>query len=139
MNAISQLMPAFTKGTDPFGPRKGYPKFCNDRGVPQIHIDVKQFECIGASAPHDHPHIYLDMGEDDAILCPYCATRFQFDSAPGGLGVDHPDRLAFGESAAGEGILRGVRAAFDAAVSEGWPTAQDGSRLPAPQSALGWT
>jgi uncharacterized Zn-finger protein len=41
----------------------GYPKFRNDRGVPEICIGVKEFECIGVSPPHDHPHIYINMRE----------------------------------------------------------------------------
>jgi uncharacterized Zn-finger protein len=54
-------------------------KFRNDHGAPEIRIGLREFECIGAAPPHDHPHIYLDMGENDAILCPYCATLFRFD------------------------------------------------------------
>lgn len=57
-----------------------YGKFRNDNGAKEIRIGLKQFKCIGASPPHDHPHIYLDMGDDDAILCPYCATLFRFDA-----------------------------------------------------------
>ncbi len=57
----------------------GYVKFRNDRGVPEICIGVREFECIGVSPPQDHPHIYIDMGEADTILCPYCGTRFRFD------------------------------------------------------------
>src|SRR2546421_4297233 len=55
----------------------GYPKFKNDRGVPEICIGVKEFMCIGESPPQDHSHIYINMGEADTILCPYCATRFR--------------------------------------------------------------
>ena len=57
----------------------GYPKFRNARGVPEICIGVKEFMCIGKSPPQDHPHVYINMGEADTILCPYCATRFRFD------------------------------------------------------------
>src|ERR1700720_5042464 len=57
----------------------GHPKFRNDRGVPEICIGGREFECIGVSPPQDHPHIYIDMGEADTILCPYCGTRFRFD------------------------------------------------------------
>ena len=39
-----------------------YPKFRNDRGVPDIRIGVREFDCIGVSPPQDHPHIYIDMG-----------------------------------------------------------------------------
>ena len=53
--------------------------FLNDLGVPHIMVGVLNFECIGASPPHDHPHIFLEMGESMDILCPYCATRFSFD------------------------------------------------------------
>jgi uncharacterized Zn-finger protein len=69
----------------------GYPKFKNDRGVPEICIGVKEFMCIGESPPQDHPHVYINMGEADAILCPYCATRFRFDPRLTSLGADPPD------------------------------------------------
>jgi uncharacterized Zn-finger protein len=57
----------------------GYLKFRNDRGIPEICIGVREFECIGESAPQDYPHVYINMGEADMILCPYCGTRFSFD------------------------------------------------------------
>src|SRR6202035_4159031 len=70
----------------------GYLKFRNDRGVPEICIGVREFECIGVSPPQDHPHIYIDMGEADTILCPYCGTRFRFDPRLAPLNADPPDR-----------------------------------------------
>ncbi len=60
-----------------------YPKFKNDRGVPEIQIGAKEFECTGVSAPHDHPHIYLNMGEADTIICPYCATLYRYTAGLG--------------------------------------------------------
>ena len=69
----------------------GYPKFKNDRGVPEICIGVKEFMCIGESPPQDHPHVYINMGEADTILCPYCATRFRFDPRLTPLDADPPD------------------------------------------------
>jgi len=59
--------------------RRGYAKFRNDRAVPEIRIGVREFNCIGVSPPLDHPHVYLNMGESETILCPYCATLFRFD------------------------------------------------------------
>jgi uncharacterized Zn-finger protein len=56
-----------------------YGKFRNDGGAAEIRIGLKQFKCIGVSPPHDHPHIYLDMGGDDTILCPYCTVLFRHD------------------------------------------------------------
>jgi uncharacterized Zn-finger protein len=68
-----------------------YAKFKNDHGVPEIRIGVKEFKCAGASAPHDHPHIYLQMVAADTILCPYCATLFRYDPQLGPNEADPRD------------------------------------------------
>jgi len=60
-----------------------YPKFQNDLAVPEIRIGRREFNCIGASPPHDHPHVYINMGDRDTILCPYCATRYRYDARLG--------------------------------------------------------
>ena len=57
---------------------KGIPHFHNDPGLPVIHIGAKEFQCIGAMPPHDHPHVYLDMGDEAEIVCPYCSTLYQY-------------------------------------------------------------
>lgn len=56
-----------------------YPKFHNDGAFQEIRIGTREFRCIGESPPHDHPHVYINMGVADVILCPYCATMFRFD------------------------------------------------------------
>jgi uncharacterized Zn-finger protein len=66
-------------------------KFKNDRGVLEIRIGVREFECIGISPPQDHPHIYINIGEADTILCPYCATRFRFDRRLTASDANPPD------------------------------------------------
>lgn len=73
-------------------PRR-FPKFRNDRGIPEIRIAAREFHCIGATPPHDHPHVYIDMDDADSILCPYCATRFRFDPLLEAFGADPPDSL----------------------------------------------
>ena len=55
------------------------PHFKNDEGVPTIAIGVKEFKCMGAAPPFDHPHVFLDMGDDDEIVCPYCSTLYRYD------------------------------------------------------------
>ncbi len=55
------------------------PYLANDQGVEKIFIGVKEFQCMGARPPFDHPHVYLDMGADNQILCPYCSTLFVHD------------------------------------------------------------
>jgi uncharacterized Zn-finger protein len=61
--------------------------------VAEIRIGVREFNCIGVSPPHDHPHVYINMGQQHAILCPYCGTRFRFDPRLGPSEADPPDSL----------------------------------------------
>lgn len=57
------------------------PHFANDSGVERIKVGVRELNCMGARPPFDHPHVYLDMGGDKEILCPYCSTVYEH--APG--------------------------------------------------------
>jgi len=57
------------------------PHFHNDSGVTRIRIGVSEFQCMGASPPHDHPHVFLDMGADGEIVCPYCSTLYVRDAS----------------------------------------------------------
>jgi uncharacterized Zn-finger protein len=53
------------------------PHFHNDLGVSVIEIGAHEFMCIGAKPPFDHPHVFLDMGEEHEIVCPYCSTFYR--------------------------------------------------------------
>ena len=53
------------------------PHFANDAGVSIVHIGARAFMCIGAKPPFDHPHVFLDMGSDGEIICPYCSTLYK--------------------------------------------------------------
>ena len=55
------------------------PHFHNQPGLAKIRVGVKEFMCIGALPPFDHPHIFIDMGADDETICAYCSTRFVYD------------------------------------------------------------
>lgn len=59
------------------------PHYKNDIGVSEVKIGVKEFMCCGASEPHDHPHVFLDMGEGEQIVCPYCSTLYSFQKNQG--------------------------------------------------------
>ena len=59
------------------------PHFHNEPGVPVIKLGAKEFMCMGALPPQDHPHIYIDMGGDVEAICSYCSTRFVYDAALG--------------------------------------------------------
>lgn len=79
----------------------GYPKFRNDRAFEEIRVGAREFECAGASPPHDHPHVYINMRDQDAVLCPYCATRFVHDDRLGALEADPPGCLLVDRDAVG--------------------------------------
>jgi uncharacterized Zn-finger protein len=65
-------------------------KFRNDLGAAEIRIGVRKFNCVGVSPPDDHPHVYLAMGSDDTVLCPYCATSYRYDQFLGSSEADPP-------------------------------------------------
>jgi uncharacterized Zn-finger protein len=56
------------------------PHFHNEPGLPVIQIGAREFMCVGAKPPFDHPHIFIDMGDDSEAVCPYCSTRYRFDA-----------------------------------------------------------
>ena len=62
------------------------PHFHNTQGLPRIEVGSKEFMCIGALPPFDHPHIFIDMGADNEIVCSYCSTHYVFNpTLPAGI------------------------------------------------------
>src|SRR5882762_5044796 len=57
------------------------PHFHNEPGVPVIELGAREFMCIGAKPPFDHPHVFLDLGDAGEIVCPYCSTLYRFNAA----------------------------------------------------------
>ena len=53
------------------------PHFHNDAGVSVIEIGSQEFMCVGANPPFDHPHVFLDLGNDNEIIGPYCSTLYR--------------------------------------------------------------
>ena len=56
------------------------PHFHNTSGLAQIRVGAKEFMCIGALPPFDHPHVFIDMGSDSEAVCPYCSTHYVYDA-----------------------------------------------------------
>ena len=69
------------------------PHFQNDSGVHRIDIGVKEFMCEGASPPFDHPHVFLDMGEGNEMVCPYCSTLYRHRADLAATDTDPPGHL----------------------------------------------
>jgi uncharacterized Zn-finger protein len=77
------------------------PHLANDEGAEKIYVGVHELQCMGARPPYDHPHVYLDMGADHQILCPYCSTLYVFtdhlepgQTEPGGCIVNLEEAVA---------------------------------------------
>ena len=58
---------------------RAIPHFHNTIGVPAIRVGAKEFMCIGSKPPFDHPHIFIDMGDEGDAVCSYCSTHFIYD------------------------------------------------------------
>jgi uncharacterized Zn-finger protein len=66
------------------------PHFHNSAGVPAIRIGAKAFMCVGALPPMDHPHIFVDMGDENEAICAYCSTLYRYDGALDATQSDPP-------------------------------------------------
>ena len=54
------------------------PHFHNDPGARAINVGSREFMCIGATPPFDHPHIFIDMGMSEEAICSYCGTLYRY-------------------------------------------------------------
>ncbi len=75
------------------------PHFANDKGAEKIFVGVKELQCMGARAPFDHPHVFLDMGVDNQVLCPYCSTLYLHDERLAATESDPADCLVVDKAA----------------------------------------
>jgi uncharacterized Zn-finger protein len=57
------------------------PHFHNQPGLKAIRVGAKEFMCIGALPPFDHPHVFIDMGAETEAVCGYCSTHYIFDAS----------------------------------------------------------
>lgn len=43
---------------------------------PPIVVESRVISCDGGGGALGHPAVYLHIGEEDEIVCPYCSRRF---------------------------------------------------------------
>jgi uncharacterized Zn-finger protein len=43
-----------------------------------LYIDKKRVSCDGGGGALGHPRVYLEMGEEDRVECPYCDRLFVY-------------------------------------------------------------
>jgi len=41
-----------------------------------LHVNSKKVSCEGGKGASSHPLVYLNMGDKDYIICPYCSKYF---------------------------------------------------------------
>ena len=41
-----------------------------------IPVDDTRVRCDGGEGPLGHPRVYLEMGDENFVECPYCDRRF---------------------------------------------------------------
>ena len=44
-----------------------------------LHVNSKKVSCDGGKGASNHPLVYLNMGEKNYAVCPYCSKYFTTD------------------------------------------------------------
>jgi uncharacterized Zn-finger protein len=73
------MLPALSTIWDTIMAAHSIPHFHNQPGVAVVRVGAKEFMCVGALPPLDHPHIFIDMGDSPDAICPYCSTHFVYE------------------------------------------------------------
>ena len=40
-------------------------------------VSSKKVSCSGHNGPLGHPKVYLEMGDNESVVCPYCSKIFK--------------------------------------------------------------
>ena len=62
----------------------GQPRVVSARAIPRwhmgpsetIYINETVAACDGGDEPHGHPRVFLNLGPDGKVECPYCSRLF---------------------------------------------------------------
>jgi uncharacterized Zn-finger protein len=84
------MMPATPAGARRGGERRGQlnPLYRDGMQPPEtIEVETRVVACDGGDAALGHPRVYLNMGDEDFVECPYCDRRFVLK--PGARGDAH--------------------------------------------------
>jgi len=46
-----------------------------------VRVSTTRISCDGNGGALGHPRVWLEMGDDDFVDCPYCDRRFVLDQA----------------------------------------------------------
>lgn len=45
-------------------------------------VKTSKVSCDGGGGPLGHPRVFLKLGDDGQVVCPYCSNRFELDGVP---------------------------------------------------------
>ena len=52
-----------------------------------VIVETRSVSCDGGNGSAGHPNVYLNIGDDGQIVCPYCSRTFVLaEGASGGSG-----------------------------------------------------
>ena len=46
-----------------------------------LHVKSKKVSCDGSKSASSHPLVYLNMGDNDHVVCPYCSKYFTINQS----------------------------------------------------------
>jgi len=46
-----------------------------------LYVNSKKISCDGGASDSKHPLIYLNMGDKDFVVCPYCSKNFSLNDS----------------------------------------------------------
>src|ERR1700709_29287 len=77
LSAVSQRAPCGSKaqGYYPAAPQSEAPAM-NTQAPETIKVDDTRVSCEGIGGALGHPKVYLEMGDENFVECPYCDRRF---------------------------------------------------------------
>ncbi len=44
-----------------------------------VKVNKKKVFCDGGSLSLGHPRVYLNMGSNNEVVCPYCSKKFVYE------------------------------------------------------------
>lgn len=47
-----------------------------DKSLEVVQVDSKKVSCEGGKGGLGHPLVYLNMGKENFVICPYCSKHF---------------------------------------------------------------
>tara|TARA_Y100001935_G_C17206346_1_gene457763 strand:- start:358 stop:534 length:177 start_codon:yes stop_codon:yes gene_type:complete len=55
------------------------PDIKDDTSINVEVVSSKKVSCDGGGGALGHPRVFLEMGNEDQIVCPYCSKLFKFN------------------------------------------------------------